>query len=237
MWPENNAKRLKHKIDGKMKKSRFIVISVIVTTFIFSSCSRKLDVCECLSFKNAIMDQYLLSEKDRQEKEEGCQWIYEEYSSVELVQKWAECNNNEVKKMQKDLNADQQSEQVTIEKSDEQNISPPESQKEESVYYPITNTGDFDTQSVSLHYWPNPDGNKPYAQIKFTNGVTFSLMPNCEGDYNWCIRTSENIEIGFLKIEPDSEGEAIFLDVRRNQNSTDYSYYLDKMVGTFRLLK
>ena len=75
-------------------KTRFNLSIVLLISIILSSCTTKLDVCECLDLKNALTDQYLLSEKERKEKEEGCKWIYEEYSDLELIQKFAECNGS-----------------------------------------------------------------------------------------------------------------------------------------------
>lgn len=208
---------------------RLLVIFCIA--LLIQSCTTKLDVCECLSFKNAITDQYLLSEKERKQKEEGCEWIYEEYSDLELIQKWAECTNNEINQMKQDQNSSQTEAKNTASSDNTASMQ----QSVESIYYPINNSGNYQTQTVALHYWNNSDGNKPYAEMRFTDGTTFTLMPNCEGEFDWCIRTSSNEEVGYLKIEPDSEGEAVFLDVKYNENSDQYTNYLDKMAGTFRL--
>ncbi len=204
------------------------LILILSIGFLAESCATKLDVCECLSFQNAITDQYLLSEKERKQKEEGCKWIYEEYSDLELVKKWAECAQNELNQMKQNQN--DANNQVNS-----NNTATPE-QSSESIYYPVNNSGVYQTQTVALHYWNNPDGNKPYAEMRFTDGTTFTLMPSCEGEYDWCIRNSSNEEVGYLKIEPDSEGEAVFLDVRDNENSSSFTNYLSYMTGTFRLM-
>jgi len=207
---------------------KFLVISLLFLT----NCATKLDVCECLSFKKTITDQYLLSEKELKEKEEGCEWIYQEYSDMELIQKWAECTKNEINQSEpfsgNSFQANAPDNNSTYENSESQT-------KASSCYYPVNENGDYDQTMVSLHYFTNGDGNKPYGEIRYTDGTTFTIIPNCEGAFNWCIRTPENTEIGYLKIDYDTEGEALFLETKQNSNSNRYSGYLTFLNGTFRL--
>lgn len=208
-----------------MKLNLFLT-SVFGVSLILQSCATKLDVCECLSFKNALTDQFLLSEKEQKRKEEGCKWIYEEYSDLELLQKWAECNGSQNQhESEKNIEQDRQSENANNEAQS----------GEYSVYYPVTQEGDYDKSELSFYYYPNENGNRPFAEFRFNDGAKFKLTPVCEGEYSWCIRTAENLEVGYLKIEPDSEGEAVFLHSKFNENSSNYTYYLEKISGTFRL--
>lgn len=130
------------------------------------------------------------------------------------------------------MDASQNQNPITDESSENANN---ESQSDQyNIYYPITPEGNYDKSELSLYYYPNINGNKPYAEFRFIDGTIFKLKPNCEGEYSWCIRSIDNVEIGFLKIETDTEGEAVFLDIKFNENSSSYSSYLSKMTGTFR---
>lgn len=209
-----------------MKPGLFF-LCVTSISLILQSCATKLDVCECLSLKNALTDQFLLSEKEQKRKEEGCKWIYEEYSDLELLQKWAECNGSK----------NQQEPEKPEQAPQDENANRVARSGEYSVYYPVTPEGNYDKSELSFYYYPNENGNRPYAEFRFTDGTKFDLTPVCEGEYSWCIRTAENLEIGYLKVEPDSEGEAVFLYSKFNENSSNYTYYLEKMSGTFRLLE
>lgn len=200
-------------------------IVIFCSTLIIQGCTTRLDFCECMSLEKALTDQFLLSEKERKAKEDGCKWIHEELSVLEILQKWAECNGSQTPpESNRNQKQSQQAENANNEsQSDQYNL-----------YCPITPEGNYDKSELALYYYPNTNGNKPYAEFRFTDGTIFKLKPNCEGEYSWCIRSRDNVEIGFLKIEPDSEGEAIFLDIKFNENSSSYTYYLSKMAGTFR---
>lgn len=190
-----------------MKKYVKIFFALIITLSL-QSCATRLDFCECVDLESALMDPYMLSQKELEAKEKGCKWIKEELSEWEYLQRLAECwKENTTSQAEND---------------------------EYSVYYPVTSTGDYDKSEVSFYYYPNVNG-RPYAEFRFTDGTTFNLLPNCEGEYSWCIRTKENLEIGALQIESDTEGEAIFIDIIFNGNSSGYLHYLSKMIGTFRL--
>jgi len=119
-----------------------------------------------------------------------------------------------------------------------------QNQSDESVYYPVDSSGMIDSQIVSLHYWANKNGNKPYAEMQFTDGTVFTLLPNCEGEYYWCIQNNDEEEIGYLKIEhvstkEESYGEFavddLLLDVKYNTKSAPYTKYLSKMTGSYGL--
>jgi len=75
---------------------RYLRLMVLIgLILIIQSCATRLDFCECMSLEKALTDPYLLSEKEKKAKEEGCKWIHEELSDLEIIQKWAECNENQ----------------------------------------------------------------------------------------------------------------------------------------------
>ncbi|MFA6987971.1 MAG: hypothetical protein WC185_02840 [Acholeplasmataceae bacterium] len=125
-----------------------------------------------------------------------------------------------------------------------QNELQTQNQSDESVYYPVDSSGIMDSRTVSLHYWANKNGNKSYAEMQFSDGAVFTLLPNCEGEYLWCIQNNDDEEIGYLKIKhvftkEESYGEFatdnLLLDVKYNTKSAPYTKYLSKMTGSYGL--
>ena len=74
-------------------KKIFIITFLILGIIILKSCKseRRLDFCECYDIKSALTDSLLLSKSELRDKQEGCNWIEEELSPLEIQQKFIEC--------------------------------------------------------------------------------------------------------------------------------------------------
>lgn len=77
-------------------KKVFIITFLILGIIILKSCKteRRLDFCECYDIKSALTDSLLLSKSELRDKQEGCNWIEEELSPLEIQQKFIECIKN-----------------------------------------------------------------------------------------------------------------------------------------------
>jgi hypothetical protein len=77
-----------------MKKVMTMFGVVLFTTIFFSSCEQRREFCDCknLDLSKALMESITLSKKELEAREKACKWIEEEMSKLEILQKIAECS-------------------------------------------------------------------------------------------------------------------------------------------------
>jgi hypothetical protein len=75
---------------------------------------------------------------------------------------------------------------------------------------------------------------KPGAGLKFADGQEFILMATCDDPYYWCIKNADYDVIGFLKIDFLQSKRIAKIDLKKNEDSTPYLKYLDKLKGSYK---
>lgn len=64
---------------------------LLASILVVCSCTPRRDFCDCMNISKAVTDGFILSEKELEEKEKGCEWIQKEMSQMELLEKMSSC--------------------------------------------------------------------------------------------------------------------------------------------------
>jgi hypothetical protein len=100
---------------------------------------------------------------------------------------------------------------------------------------------------VIFNYNENKGGEpaRPSLTIQYKDGFKmFDLvMPNCEGDYEWCLRNKDNEDIAYLKLNFNSNRTIMFGNIKYDKlldqetNKQEIINHLSLLEGTFIKLK
>lgn len=69
---------------------------VLIAFFFLTSCginTKSREFCECVDIAGMLTDGLTLSQKEREEKQKGCEWIEKEMSQLQMIEEMAKCNN------------------------------------------------------------------------------------------------------------------------------------------------
>jgi hypothetical protein len=158
-------------------------------------------------------------------------------SRKELDEKQAELEKREQKLKEKEQQLEQQQQsqessttEVQKEKTEEPDNNAQTLPVGEFTYIPNEASSVRDAQFV-VSYSFLEGANRPKLSIKFKDGFSLSFNAVCEGDFPWCIRNTNQEDVGYLRLKFAQNGKVARIDIKKNNLSSQYSDHLNMLVG------